>query len=208
MYPHNASSQSQDLIIITVPACDKCNNAAKLDDEYFRIAVSVGVQDNLEGQKAWREGAIRSLKRSVGLLKHILNKSREVEITTPAGVITGTGYALEVDEARIKRVVIRIVRGLLWHHYKVKTNSQTTFDVHIDADVTPTIETLQLARVSAIGGTAFQYRHSTAVDDPDSSMWWLRFYQNRHFVVIVLGKLAREAKMRLSGVGADDNRVG
>lgn len=189
--------------LITVPACEHCNNAAKLDDEYFRIAVSVGVQDNLEGQKAWREGAIRSLKRGQGLREHILNKTKEVEVSTPAGIITGTGYALEVEEARIKRVAIRIVRGLLWHHYEVKTDPQTIFSVHIDADVTSIVETLQLTNLSSIAGTAFQYRHGIASDSPGSSIWWLRFYQSRHFTVIVLGNLALEAIRRPSGTRTD-----
>ena len=188
--------------LITVPACAECNNAAKLDDEYFRIVVSAGVQDNLEGQKVWREGAIRTLKRSEKLRKHLLNNTRAVDIVTPAGVIVGTSHAFKAENKRIKRVVIRIVRGLLWHHYKVKTDDQTAFDLYVDADVTSIIETLQLTSVSSIGGTAFQYRHSTAEDDPGSSLWWLRFYQNRHFVVIISGKLALEAEKKLRGVEA------
>lgn len=84
----------------------------------------------------------------------------------------------------------------------MKTDDQTAFDLYVDADVTSIIETLQLTSVSSIGGTAFQYRHSSAKDDPGSSLWWLRFYQNRHFVVIISGKLALEAEKKLRGVEA------
>jgi hypothetical protein len=108
--------------LITVPACEDCNNSAKLDDEYFRIIVSAGVENNLAGQRVWREGVIRTLRRSEKLRQHLLSNTREVEIVTPAGVIVGTGYAFKAENYRIKRVVVRIVRGLLWHHYGVKTD--------------------------------------------------------------------------------------
>lgn len=193
--------------LITVPACEKCNNGAKLDDEYFRIVVSAGVQDNLEGQRVWREGAIRTLRRSEKLQKNLLSNTKAVEIITPAGVIIGAGHAFKAENNRIKRVVVRIVRGLLWHHYRVKTDPQTIFDLYVDADVTPIIETLQLTRISSIGGTTFQYRHSTATDDPGSSIWWLRFYQHRHFVVIVSGRLALEVEKKLRSVGTGESRV-
>lgn len=162
--------------LLTVPACEKCNNSAKLDDEYFRIVVSVGVENNLEGQRAWREGVIRTLRRSEKLLQHLLGSTRSVDIVTPAGVIVGTGHAFKAENDRIRRVVIRIVRGLLWHHYGVKTDPGTVFDLYVDKDVTPIKETLQLTSISSIGGTAFQYRHGIAIDDPGSSLWWLSFY--------------------------------
>ena len=169
--------------------------------------VSAGVQNNLEGQKVWREGAIRTLRRSEKLRKHLLSNTKAVEIITPAGVIIGTGHAFKAENNRIKSVVVRIVRGLLWHHYRVKTDPQTVFDLYVDADVTPIIETLQLTSISSIGGTNFQYRHSTATDDPGSSIWWLCFYQHRHFVVIVLGRLALEVAKKLKSIGTGESRV-
>lgn len=191
--------------LLTVPACEECNNSAKLDDEYFRIVVSVGVENNLEGQRAWREGVIRTLRRSEKLLQHLLGSTKSVDIVTPAGVIVGTGHAFKAENDRIKRVVIRVVRGLLWHHYRVKTDPGTVFDLYVDKDVTPIKETLQLTSISSIGGTAFQYRHGIAIDDPGSSLWWLSFYQNRHFVVIVSGKLALEAETKRKGIKASQN---
>jgi hypothetical protein len=191
--------------LITVPACENCNNSARLDDEYFRIVVSAGVENNLEGQRVWREGVIRTLRRSEKLRQHLLSNTRAVEIVTPAGVIVGTGHAFKAENDRIKRVVIRVVRGLLWHHYRVKTDLATVFDLYVDKDVTLINETLQLKRLSSIGGTAFQYRHSIAIDDPSSSLWWLSFYQNRHFVVIASGKLALEAEKKRKGIKASQN---
>ena len=79
--------------LITVPACENCNNSAKLDDEYFRIVVSVGVENNLEGQRAWREGVIRTLRRSEKLRQRVLSNTRAIEVVTLAGVIVGTGHA-------------------------------------------------------------------------------------------------------------------
>lgn len=145
------------------------------------------------------------MRRSEKLRQHVLSNTRAVEIVTSAGVIVRTGHALKVENDRIKRVVIRIVRGLLWHHYRVKTDPGTVFDLYVDEDVTPIKETLQLTSLSSIGGTAFHYRHSIAFDDPSSSLWWLSFYQNRHFVVIVLRKLALEAEKKRKGIKASQN---
>lgn len=145
------------------------------------------------------------MRRSEKLRQHLLSNTREVEDVTPAGVIVGTRHAFKAENYRIKRVVVRIVRGLLWHHYGVKTDPETVFDLHVDKDVTLIKETLQLTSVSSIDGTTFQYRHGIAIDDSGSSLWWLSFYQNRHFVVIVSGKLALEAEKKRKGIKASKN---
>ena len=41
--PANLFSTPRPSNLVTVPCCDACNNAASKDDEYFRLAITAGI---------------------------------------------------------------------------------------------------------------------------------------------------------------------
>ena len=48
--------------LVTMPACDRCNNSFKLDDEYFRLAITLG----MDGERL-----PRGLQHSVDAIKKL-----------------------------------------------------------------------------------------------------------------------------------------
>ena len=94
-----------------------------------------------------------------------------------------------MSRPRIERVVLRIARGLLWHHYRVTLPATSTaFNCWKDPDVLPIQAMLTEDTVlSSMGGEVFRYRHGVAVENPLTSLWWMSFYAKTHFLIIVDG---------------------
>ena len=172
--------------LITVPACHACNDSFKLDDEYFRVAVT--------SEAAYRDEAATALwsdriapRMGPGLRRTLLATMRPAQVRTPAGLVIENGTAIAYDKRRIDRVIERIVRGLLWHHYRSRP-AAVRFEISYKPDLRPIQELLGGISFNSIGETAFRYRHSLTMEDPNSSVWGLQFYGHIHFLILVLSE--------------------
>ena len=117
----------------------------------------------------------------------MLKSITTVEMQSPTGLYLGTAPGLKFDRHRIDRVLKKIVRGLLWHHYNVKPGSDINFLIWKDPDVSSVLHILTTeTTLSAFGGNVFQYRHSTTVEDPEQSVWCLRFYGKTTFLIALV----------------------
>lgn len=181
--------------LITVPACETCNNSSKLDDEYFRAVVTMASEDP-NAVSVWKQGVFK--RASPAFRSRLLNSLRPAELRSPAGLHLRYGHSLKLENTRIKGVVIRIVRGLLWHHHQVSTCLDTTFDICLNPEPGMIHETLHVLPVRSVGDTTFQYRYGIASDDPQSSVWWLRFYQSTQFLVFATGKAGLELEAHMN----------
>jgi len=181
--------------LIRVPACEPCNNSAKLDDEYFRAVVSMGSEDPV-AIAVWKQGVTK--RASPSFKSRLLRSLRPAELLrTPAGIYLRDGHSLKLEKQRIEDVVIRIVRGLLWFHYKVRTEDETIFDLRLNPEPDHIHEIIKGLPVSSVGEGIFQYRRGIASDDPQSSVWWLRFYQSIQLLVFTTGRKGRELEKKL-----------
>ncbi len=173
--------------LVTVPACRQCNQQYARDDEYFRFAVVAPAYDHNEAaRQLWDEKIVRAVKRRPRLRAAIIKTLARVEVRTPAGLYLGTAPAFRLETGRVRRVVERIVRGLLWHHFKTVPTVETEANTYIDPDVQPVLNILTNdLRLAGIGGDVFRYRYGRASDGPDYSMWWLCFYTRTTFLTIL-----------------------
>lgn len=175
--------------LITVPSCEKCNSSYKKDDEYFRICVLVQPDINPTGWKIWNEKVIgRTLKRSPSLRRDLLNNLIPVELRSSSGVYLGEAEVLKFPKRRINRVVKRIVKGLYCHHYGKSLLPGINFLVVKDPNLSGIVDIIQNhTNLSSVQAETFQYRYSVAVEDPDQSVWLLRFYGATTFLVVTGG---------------------
>ena len=178
--------ERKGLQLITVPACDRCNNSYKKDDEYFRIYVSAGISKNQQGDKLWHEKVMgstfrRSHKLRKDIVSHISNIS--VNVKKPNGTIL-KGKILNFDASRINRVLVRIVKGLYWHHYSKCLPPNILFEVSQDPPISDEIKSILLrTKFCAIGNEEFKYRYRRRDDDNFTSIWGLSFFMGAHFLV-------------------------
>lgn len=179
--------------LVTVPACQSCNASYGLDDEYFRNLLAAGVAGHPLGDAIWAK-TLRSFERRPPIKAAMIRSLTRIERVTPAGVYVGSFVGAKIDFARVERVVIRIVRGLLWHHYRRTPPVDSRFTVRTDQDLMqfPREAIHSLREVfnecsrASIGGTAFEYLHAIPLDEPDASMWWMQFFGRINFMVVLV----------------------
>ena len=108
--------------LVTRPACQKCNNEAKLDDEYFRLNITL--RHDIANTPPDSDVTLESIAKlyapeKLGLALRMLSQRREFKVESPAGEHLGWVPGMSVDSARIRRVLRRTVRGLFSAHMGV-----------------------------------------------------------------------------------------
>ena len=104
--------------LLTIPVHEACNSSYQLDEDYFVSSLMPFAVDSYSGNAFYSEilrkyklGERRSI---VQLVQKIL---REFE-DRPAGLILPPGKIVKrFDGERLKRVTLKIVRGLYFHHF-------------------------------------------------------------------------------------------
>lgn len=168
-----------------------CNRSFQKDDEYFAVAMTAqGYGEHPDADRVWRSKIRPLLRRSPGFRRMLQQNMIDAPVQTPAGIVLPDTRVIVFSPQRIDRIVRRIVRGLLWHHYRQRLAADTTIEVFqqqlLPQEVADWINTL--THLSWIGDTIFRYRHALADGAPDSSIWALQFYAQTQFVVIVQGE--------------------
>lgn len=175
--------------LITVPSCLKCNHGAGKDEEFFLATFmfsDAGISE--AGKQLWSEKMHRAYEKNIGLKRKIADSLKRKEIVTPAGIILGNHWTIKTDQVRFENVVNKIVRGLYYHelHERLAPSSEILslylskeqhFNVaeqHID----------QLKHGSNGWKGIFEYRFNILEEDPNISMWLLRFYNCAYFFAI------------------------
>lgn len=110
--------------LITVPACQKHNQAASEDDEFVRNCLVISCYNEISS-----------------LLKDKLNKSFQIErkisdLVMSVVAKTDNDYIVETDNTRLTKCFVKIVRGIYFHEYKVPLHHKLTivFSSHLYID--------------------------------------------------------------------------
>ncbi len=176
--------------LITVPACQTCNTGYGPDDELFRLVMATAAYENQVAKEIWDVKVLHgSLKRSPGLKSEVLTRTIAVEQRSEVGLYLGKTPALAVADDwrnRIERVITRIVRGLLWYHYKLRMNPSAKVEILLNPDLTPIRDVIQNDTKLEYGESeVFMYRYGAAVDNPEYSLWLLCFYRKTVFLIFL-----------------------
>lgn len=175
--------------LVTVPACEECNNGATLDDAYFRLKVSLreGAGEHPDSEVIWKR-ALEGLTEpeQAGFLELFRNDLREGSKSHPHGVT--------VDTPRILRVASRSARGLFFHEVGRRLPAHYTAMPIVDERL-PHAESIvqqHAANASAMLrhsgktiGTIFEYAYQLFEEDEFAAFWAMRFYADTFFMVIM-----------------------
>lgn len=173
--------------LVTVPACNCCNNGAKNDDEEFKVFVSMcSGRDSVAGHLLL-ESAARTVAKNKRLEKRIVERASE-----PFTPLTGWStrlntYSVAWETEAPRRVIARIIRGLYRHHNRVRLPNDVPVDVCFPEEIPETaalafMNFLQKFAASAsqnrIGNKKeFLYLHGKAKDKEYCSFWVMLFYE-------------------------------
>lgn len=198
VYCVNANAETEDHVppksifakdnrddLIRVPACFNCNNSFSKDDEWLAQIVGTNAEfQEFPGIGEVTDRALRAVSRpeSYRLLESMVSNFTDVELWSRAGIYIGNVPAIQFDGDRFKGIISRIVRGLFWHEtrrilpedyvvHAIRWEKQTN-----DDNQTVIAQVFQPAPIRSIGRGAFEYRYRFASDEPNASMWVMRFY--------------------------------
>ncbi len=196
--PQNLFPRPRPSDLITVPCCAKCNKSFELDDEYFRLAITTGI-DGIRFPRALELSvqAINKLQQpgKFKFAKSMLASFHKKPLYTPGGLYLGHRGALEIDRARIVGTVHRVIRGLFSYHLGTRLRLETEvwvwsdwFGENGDADpellasVKQVFEFLCALPLHVVGDGIFRYSYGVDEEDQCGSVWWLSFYEHRNFI--------------------------
>jgi len=174
----------------TVRACIECNRGASLDEEYVRDCLAL-VGYNEAAQDLFWNATVRSIIEPRATLTRatkldqIKRDIRQMTIRTPAGLVLGHAPGLTMDMERVKRVVLKIVKGL--HVLHVGTRIPNDADLHIGFE--PPRDIVKMIRDSTTYyghyPKVFHYRSSmtAGADGVRASLWLLVFFERLLVVV-------------------------
>jgi hypothetical protein len=166
--------------LITVPACNECNNRASPNDEEFKVGISImaGIETPAT-LELWKAGAMRTLAHNRRLHREVLQRFVKVEVRSEGGIYLGTEQAVLVPKKPVHAVLVRTIRGLYYHHFGECLGARARCDVQrfergpADSELSKMV--LRFPLVSVANG-AFRYRYARAEEAPLSSLWFMSFF--------------------------------
>ena len=177
--------------LVTVPCCEPCNRELSKHDEYFRIAITTGI----DATKFPRENA-----NSIRAINSLSDPARQGFARSLIQNYERNPGRLRVDSGRIKTVLHRTARGLLYHHKHIRLPDTNTVLFRV-WPITPSMNIAPQGRdwinrlegnLTTIGQGVFQYSFEPfEPPDPFGTMWLMRFYQKRTFFCLTASAESR-----------------
>jgi len=165
----------------TVPCCNKCNNSASKDDEYFRFACSSLINANPHGRRSWQRLVASTLKhrRIEKLIDRVRGGMKPVRLVTSAGAVPAAQLAFEADV--INRVLVRITKGFLYLTHPEIDRSKLDFHVtQIDQFKLHSIVASGVATALAtysVGDGVYRHWRGLVDEDNRNGLWIHMFYE-------------------------------
>lgn len=197
--PKNLFSKPRPSDLITVPACNSCNNGASRDDDYFWSRIII--KREVGGHRAVK-GVLPTLFRSLGraqqrgFTRQFYDDIQPVEEFTPGGLYLGTGAGYVPDHDRMLRVVRRTAVGLYFREFGRPMPRSYEMDVSGFSNIPPgdpgavtmftdTIRKIVAGRkATVVGDGVFAYSYQTVSDRPRFSVWAMEFFESEAYIGI------------------------
>lgn len=110
--------RQNDLVknLLTLPVHPLCHKPFQVDEDYFVHSLAVLASEVPAGKEIWKDVGQRIRRpRNVGLTKMVLQEFSEV---SPGGIYAPPGKMFKrFDGTRIRRVIWKIIRGLVFDAY-------------------------------------------------------------------------------------------
>jgi hypothetical protein len=168
--------------LVTVPCCHDCNSEFGKYDEYFRLAITTGIdRQTFPKENADSVRAINNLNRpeSQRFARRMLK-----DYTPNPG-------RLKIDKERVKIVLYRITRGLFFYHRQVRMVEPMAFEfrmvdegLKVNESGRQRINRLRES-MTTIGAGVFRYSFESFLEpDPFGTAWLMQFYDHKTFFCV------------------------
>lgn len=179
LYPTDAPAKGKRQVKrITVPACEACNAGWTADEPHFRNVLHISGETTPAVRELWDTKTLRSFYEIDGY-KQARDLNRQITMSA-----AGDHLIYPAKNARVMRIVRKIVRGLCrYHHLRWPVRDEEVWADILKFDVPP--EFLEKMTACHADSSIFQYRFAV-LDDPEiDSCWEIRFYRRTTFFCVV-----------------------
>jgi hypothetical protein len=161
---------------ITVPACRECNESTSVEDEEFRLFVSMFAgKSTPEAERLWVSKTLPTVKSNRRLLRKAKASIKPAYLKSKGGIIFDKCDIVTWDDSPSK-VVDKIVRGLYFHHYGEILADRVNITINQVRSITiEKAKCLDSLNVTTVGGNQFVCRFARANEDPLYSTWFMMF---------------------------------
>ncbi len=189
LFPRGLFNNPLPTNLPTLPACSECNNALHKAEVQFRFFLASGMAyDQEPGFRIWKERIIPSFK--AGKFKSlIMSHMKKAQLLSESGELLGHTLVQEIDREIINSVLRKIANGL----YYLDTGAVLPENVQIliyyangkpERFTDPPLdEAIKHAKKVELGNGVVTYWRNTIKDDPASSITWLKFYEDKVFMI-------------------------
>ena len=189
LFPRGLFNKPLPTNLPTLPACSECNNALHKAEVQFRFFLASGMAyEQKPGFRIWKERIAPSLKK--GKFKSlIMSNIKQARLLSESGALLGRTWVSETDREIVNCVLRKIAKGL----YSLDTGDVLPENVQILTDyangkperfVAPPLDNaIKGARRVELGDGVVTYWRNTIKDDPASSITWLKFYEDKIFMI-------------------------
>lgn len=170
-------------VMVTVPACRRCNEDKARDDDYLRDMLVIDI-DNVghpitDGLLKGKVARAAARNQSI-LARDVRERSKLVPVHTPGGVYLGHCPAVPLHHERINREFERITRGLYFQLYRQRLPDDCTFDIRrVDrlyrAQAIRNMLQLGVKQQRSLG-QVFVCMTARAAEDPTATCWLQRYF--------------------------------
>jgi hypothetical protein len=176
--------------LITVKACQGCHDSFKLDDEYFRLALSVRPDlPNKDTEQFLFEKTIRSLQseNAKGLRASVIASVKQLSIMSPDGAYLGDVLSMQHDFKRLEATAARIIVGLYSKFLKTRLPQTHAVKVHFTElpKYSSAIETPEIREIIALLGKSELHKLGDGIveiryismGDDNHTVWFVRIFE-------------------------------
>lgn len=198
-----------DKQMITVPACDSCQQVKSLGDRDLPVYSTIDVWGGQHPDAPLMLERIlkKSSVRFRLWMQKELAQSEEVDLVTDDGIIVGTITAFRFNMDRIIRAQEMTIRGLFFHEYGVALPVDCPIDVeHVPWNAAPALVS-GLAKaapspISTKGNTTVWWKQNGMSGGEPTDTVWQVCYNNGVLFLIATGQTAISIRKRREAIQA------
>jgi hypothetical protein len=176
--------------LITVPACDACNNTKSRNDAYLRDLVTCDIYGNQHpvAHQIFQQSVLSAARQNYSVLARAARAAARLEpLYTRGGLYLGTHVSVPLEEERTTSIFMTLVRGLYYDHRKQVLPQHYDFEIRRYDPWDFDQFWRQIQHMSWNGprciGDVFGCAYLHAAEDPFTTYWLLWFYDRVFFSV-------------------------
>ncbi len=182
--------QPNDVNLITVPACSKCNGGSSRDDEEFKLYISLKSGMEKSHCRKLHDSTKKTIQHNSRLKNQLLENSTNLYLPNPETKLHEEVVVTQFEPKPILRVAERIIRGLYFKHFGQPLVSQAKCHIWLNDMITPDnkadllgfIEDMKISGTLVSVGTNDEFAYLYSGTECEFSTAWMLTFNKETYI--------------------------